>query len=94
MIIKCDRIHLPDLEDEKLKEVEAQRMKRVKCVFDMEDVALFNEYRHLKNKFIEVIFYYADPIIIDYPFDEFEKAYEQAREEKQGGDWQPIISAN
>lgn len=35
MIITCDRILLPDFEDEALKSIEDQRMQRVRCTFEM-----------------------------------------------------------
>lgn len=82
MIFKCDRILIPDLEDDKLKAVEQQRMKRLKCVFDIEDVSLFNEFVHNGKKYIQVHFYYNDPVVIDFKFDEFEKLYAESKEDE------------
>ncbi len=56
MTITCDRILVPDFEDETLNAVAEQRAKRVKCVFDMGDVAMFNEYRHSGRKLLQVFF--------------------------------------
>lgn len=94
MTITCDRILVPDFEDETLNAVAEQRAKRVKCVFDMGDVAMFNEYRHSGRKLLQVFFYYQYPIIIDYSFDEFEKKYNEEREEEENKGFQYWIPAN
>ncbi len=94
MIVTCDRILLPDFEDEALKSIEDQRMQRVRCTFDMEDVAAFSEYRRKSKKYIHVIFYYTDPWIIDMTYEEFQKKYEEVREQEEGGLLQFSIPAN
>lgn len=94
MIVTCDRIILPDFEDEALKSIEEQRMQRVRCTFDMEDVAAFSEYRRKSKKYIHVIFYYTDPWIIDIPYEDFQKKYEEARAEEEDGFLRFNIPAN
>lgn len=94
MIVTCDRVLLPDFEDEALKAVEEQRMKRVRCSFDMQDVAMFSEYRHNSKKFIQVIFYYNDPWVVDIPYEDFQKKYEEARAEEEDGFLRFNIPAN
>lgn len=94
MIVTCDRILLPDFEDEALKSVEEQRMKRVRCTFDMNDVAMFSEHRHNHKKFLQVVFYYNDQWVIDMSYEEFQEKYEEAHAPEEDGFFRFTIPAN
>lgn len=106
-IVSCNLILFPPLieeDDEVIREAKmaqaAKNIRKRKCTFDMADVEKIGE--HEDKRFCIVWFYYSDPIVIEYPFDELDKCFVQERisqlededDEDDDGRWVLFSTAN
>lgn len=92
MLITCNRILLPyaDEDDPLLRrareDAPREHVKRRRLLFDLADVEKFTE--HEDRRFVVLYFYASDPLIVDHPYEELEKAYRElhARDDEEDED--------
>lgn len=105
MILTCNRILFPpaiEEEDEVIREAKMKQMakniRKRKIMFHLADIEKFGE--HEDSRFTQVWFYYSEPIVIEYQFDQLQKQYlewyEQQEDDGEDGanTWKFWIPAN
>lgn len=104
-IITCNLILFPPVieeEDEVIREAKlaqaAKNIRKRKCTFDMADVEKICE--HEDKRFCQVWFYYTDPVVVEYSFEDLTNAFVQEREsqdineDSNDADWIFITGPN
>jgi hypothetical protein len=90
-IISCNLILFPPVieeEDAVIREAKlaqaAKNIRKRKCMFDMADVERICE--HEDKRFCMVYFYYTDPIVIEFSYDELQRVYLEEHQDQQDDD--------
>lgn len=90
-IITCNRILFPtiiDEDDEVIREAKmkhaAKNIRKRKMTFDLSDVEKFGE--HEDSRFVQLWFYYSEPIVIEYDYKVLEEQYRKLHEEEDYDD--------
>jgi hypothetical protein len=99
MIIQCNRIIFPTIIDDddevirdaKLKQA-AKNIRKRRVAFHLDDVEKISE--HEDSRFVQVWFYYSEPMVIEYPFEEMLKAWLENQENDSEDRLQFWIPAN
>ena len=91
MIITCNRILFPpsiEEEDEVIREAKMKQMakniRKRKIMFHLADIEKFGE--HEDTRFTQVWFYYSEPIVIEYVFEQLQRQYMTWYEEQSEDD--------
>lgn len=91
ILVSCNLILFPPIieeEDAVIRDAKmaqaAKNIRKRKCMFDMADVERISE--HEDKRFCTVYFYYTDPIVIEYPFDDLTRAFIAERQDQQEDD--------
>ena len=99
MIIQCNRIIFPPMVDDDDEVIRDARMKQAaknirkrRVAFSLDDVEKISE--HEDSRFVQIWFYYSEPMVIEYPFDEILKAWLENQESDDPDRLQFWIPAN
>lgn len=99
MIISCNRIIFPpsiDEEDEVIREAKmkqaAKYIRKRRCCFHLGDVEKISE--HEDNRFAVVYFYYSEPFVIEFPYQDLETAFKEINQPEEDGGFLIFNSAS
>jgi hypothetical protein len=91
VILTCNRIIFPPViedEDEVIRESKmrqaAKNIRKRRMTFHLGDIEKFSE--HEDTRFVMVWFYYSEPVVLEYSFDELNKLYIDYNESNEEDD--------